>query len=248
MDTQPQTPPEATDDDDLRFAPSTAEVEPAAFDTMIDTPAQMLFVPPTDDLDIDAALAAVATLDDLLAEQEAAEQARLAREQAEADARAERQSRLKNPELFFPMPSLAITAPGRLDSIIPALALIGIGAWLTLTTTSGVAPASAVVVLLILGAIGLTLLARWLSTGRWSIGNLFFGLLVLLESAAIYALSTSIGLATGWPVLIATLGLTFLVTGAFARRRLVFPGLAFLLVGVIAYAVTSGLLILPVLR
>ena len=90
----------------------------------------------TDGLDIEAALAAVSTLSDVMAEQEAAELARIARIEAEAQAKVERQARMENPERFFSVPPLTTLKRGQLASIIPAVWLIGLGAWLTFTMTS----------------------------------------------------------------------------------------------------------------
>src|SRR5690606_18353864 len=94
--------------DDWRFAPRLEAVDEAAASPDVaeadevlseavpaiddepqreDTPAP----PFTDALDIEAALAAVSSLDDMLAAEEAREQARLAREAAEAEAQRQRE-------------------------------------------------------------------------------------------------------------------------------------------------------------
>ena len=120
--------------------------------------------------DIDAALAAVASLSEMMPERE-----------AEAQARADSQQGTPTFVPEMPMPPLTTLKRGQLGSIVPALLLIGFGAWLTLTTTSGTPPDP----LLVAGRDrrrdhAVTLLAQWIGTGRWSRGVLFFALLVLL--------------------------------------------------------------------
>ncbi len=195
-------------------------------------------------LDIDAALAAVATLDDLLAEQEAAEQSRIAQEQAEADSRAERQARLKNPERFFPMPPLLTLQRGRIDSVVPALALILIGIWLTFTaTTSGAVPSPTLVLGAVLAGTTLTLLSRWLSSGRWSRGSLFFALVVLMVGGMSAVLLAVQMVSTGWPLLLVALGAAFILSSFLAQpadRQLAMPGLVIGFAGLVGLAVTNG--------
>jgi hypothetical protein len=243
-------------DDDLRFAPPAEEKHPDAEPVEKVEPEAPVEIQPQaalvsdlsmdDSLDIDAALAAVATLDDLLAEQEAAEQSRIAQEQAEAEAKAERQARLKNPERFFPMPSLLILQRGRIDSVIPALVLILIGIWLTVsTTTSGAAPNPAFVMVAALVGLTLTLLARWLSSGRWSRGSLFFALVVLLVGGVGAGLLVTHMVSSGWPLLVVALGIAFILSsllGQPAARGLGMSGVLIGFAGIVALAVTNGII------
>lgn len=248
--------------DDLRFAPpaednemaaaSPEKTEPEAHpedalaEKSVSEEDMLLGSSMGNSLDIDAALAAVATLDDLLAEQEAAEQSRIAHEQAEAEARAERQARLKNPERFFPMPPLINLQRGRIDSAVPALAFILIGVWLTFSaTTSGTFPSPASVLGAALAGITLTLLARWLSSGRWARGALFFALVIVLIVCVCAVLVVGQFFATGWPLLIVALGAAFILSSFLAQpvdRRLAAPGLMISFAGIVGLIVTSGAL------
>ena len=108
----PDNPDDDSAEDELRYAPRDAAdapetVESSADEAQVeesifeDAPAEDL-MPMAPEVELDAALAAVSTLDDMLAEQEAAEQAEIARQQAEIEAEAQREARLKNPEFFFP--------------------------------------------------------------------------------------------------------------------------------------------------
>ncbi len=254
-------PPEEEVEEDWRFAPPLAAVDEAtitpdpedsdhvaeaAAEAEETAPVERELPPITDALDIEAALAAVSSLDDMLAAEEAREQARLAREQAEAQTQQERRARLRSPELFFPMPAFSTLQRGRIDSVIPALALIGLGAWLMLTlTTSGQLPASHLLLLGFSTAAGLTLLSHWLASGRWAGGTLFFGLFILLTGGTLALLLASGLLAVGWPLLLSAPGVTLLLAGLLQKPnvgRLFFPGLVLVVAGIAGYAITADLL------
>lgn len=231
--TEAESEPEAADDGLLEeFEPDDEQPEPDDFPVLADS------------LDIDAALAAVSTLDDMLAEQEAQEQARIAREQAEAEARQQRELRLKNPELFFPMPVLMTSQRGRIDSVVPALVLIVLGAWLTFTlTTTESLPQPAWLLVAAAVSMGAIAVSRWLASGRWSGGVLFAGLLIVTFGVAFAALLISGALVTGWPLLLTAIGTAFILASVLLRGfdlRLFFPGLVVALAGVAGYAVTAG--------
>lgn len=230
--------PEAVEADEVLNEPAPEADEPQGGDTQ---------PPPfTDALDIEAALAAVSSLDDMLAEEEAREQARLDREAAEAEAQQQREARMQHPELFFAMPPLSTIQRGRADSVIPALALIALGAWLTFTlTTTQQMPSAPLLLLAVSAVLGVTLLSRWLASGRWAGGALFFGLLLIGVGGALALLLAGGLLVTGWPLVIVAAGAALLLTGLLTKAaggRLVFPGLALVIAGVIGYSLTSGLL------
>lgn len=186
--------------------------------------------------DIDAALAAVASLSDLMPERE-----------AEAEARADsRQSGLSFvPEM--PMPPLATLKRGQLGSVVPALLLIGFGAWLTLTTTGGAPPDPPLVAAVVVGGLVLTLLAQWLGAGRWSRGVVFFAVLIVL-GAGVIVFSTQPGgldLGRGYPLLIVAAGLSMAAAGFLARPispRLIAPGALMLVAGLTGLVITLDVL------
>ena len=256
-------------DADLRYAPPVeAPIAPEADDTVIlqqqeidslseSTVAQEPSVEVTDDslpvnvtdgLDIEAALAAVSTLSDVMAEQEAAEQARVARIEAEAQAKAERQARMDNPERFFAVPPLTILKRGQLASIIPAVWLIGIGAWLTFTlATTRTAPDTSLLIVVIALGLGLTFVARWLASHRWARGSLFFGLICLFFGGLFFYINqpNAYGFASTWPLFIAALGLAMLITRILtpsAQARLMLPSLILIIAGIAGAVITMGLL------
>jgi hypothetical protein len=202
----------------------------------------------TDGLDLEAALAAVSTLSDVVAEQEAEEQARIAEEQAQAKAEAEAQARVAHPEMFFPSPPLSTLKRGQLASIVPALVLTGIGAWLTYSTTVQRAlPDTGLLVAVSAVGLSLTLLAHWLSSGRWARGVLFFGLALMLDAALLGYLivqPTPLGLSKGWPLIVSAIGVATIVSAFLAlpvERRLVLPGLILVVAGLAGLVITLGL-------
>lgn len=226
-----------------------AQAESAESDVAQDVPqpaddADADVLPTAPEVDLDAALAAISALDDILAEQEAAEQAELERQRAAEQALAERQARMERPEQFFPMPPVMTMQRGRIDSVVPALVLIAIGAWLTLTLTSeGSLPAAPLLILAAVGGLSVTLLARWLASGRWALGLLFFALAGLLTGGLFVVLAQQGSLPVAWPLLVAGPGAAFFLTGILAGdRRLLPPGLLIVLCSLIGLVVTQGLL------
>ncbi len=201
---------------------------------------------PAGDLDIEAALAAVASLSDVMAEREAAEQARAAQAEAEAQAAAERQARLEHPERFFPAPPALAQRRGGLTSVVPGVLLILVGAWLTFAFTTTPPPAGWPAAALV-GAAALALLAHWWASGRWARGTLFAGLWLALSAAVIAALVSAPepGVGRGWPLLLPAAGAAFILTGLLARpagRDFILPGLALVAAGLAGLAVTLGVL------
>lgn len=181
--------------------------------------------------DIDAALAAVASLSETVADAEAE-----SHQQAEPT--------------FVPemsMPPLTTLKRGQLGSLVPALLLIGVGAWLTLTTTTGAPPSPLLVAGVVIGGLVLTLLAYWISSGRWSRGTLFFALVVLLVAGVIgFSLQPNgLNLTRAYPLLIVAVGLAVVLDGLLARpanARLIAPGALLVLAGVVGLTVTLNLI------
>jgi hypothetical protein len=241
-------------DDELRYAPQadivetpdTEADEPVA-DVEADEPITNIDVPVTDGMDIEAALAAVSTLSDMLAEQEAAEQARIAQIEAEAQAAAERQARMEHPEQFFPVPPMSTLHRGQMASVIPALLLIGIGVWLTFSFTTKAPPDASLIAAITFGGIGLVLLVRWLGSGRWARGSLFGGLSLLFSAGLLFFLLSSPlpGLLQGWPLLLVGIGIAAALTGFLAiprHRRLLLSGLGLIVAGIAGSIITMNIL------
>lgn len=239
--TETDLPPETPPDDETRYAP------PEAPPVEAETPAVAVF-PAGEGVDIEAALAAVSSLSDMLAEQEAAEQAKIAQAEAEAQAAEERRLRVQHPELFFPVPPATVLRRGQMASVVPALLLIGIGAWLTFALTAAPSPPDGLIMAaVLLGGVSVALLARWLSSGRWARGSLLLGLALLLITGVTFYLQQpgAMGVTQGWPLLVVGLGAAVLLTALLAyppERRLLLPGALLTAVGLVALVVTLGLL------
>lgn len=188
-------------------------------------------------LDIDAALASVASLSDVIAQREAEEAAERERQQAEARRWA---------SYRFEHPPLATLRRGQITSLVPALLLMALGAWLTFANTTGDAPDSGLVALAILGGLGLILLLFWLQSGRWARGALFAGL-TLTGAAGLMAYLTQFDGpgVEGWPLLIAVPGAAAFLSGILARpadRQLAFTGLALTAGALLMLAFTTGII------
>lgn len=99
------------------------------------------------------------------------------------------------------------------------------------------------------GALAFTAVFHSLVFGRRERGLLFFGLLPLVTAGLIYALVTFVeaepDATEWWPLLLAALGVTFLLTFALERGhdvRLILLGVLALVAAGTAYTVTSGLI------
>jgi hypothetical protein len=155
---------------------------------------------------------------------------------------------MDNPERFFSVPPMTILKRGQLASIIPAIWLIGVGAWLTFTlATTRTAPDTSLLIVVIALGLGLTFIARWLATHRWARGSLFFGLICLFFGGLFFYINqpNAFGFASAWPLFIAALGLAMLITRILtpsAQSRLMLPSLILIIAGLVGAVITMGLL------
>ncbi len=186
------------------------------------------------DLDVDAALAAVASLSDIVADREVSEDAALAAEQPSTA-----------PVLSFAPPKPMALRRGSLASIIPAAILIVAGALLTLATTAGAVVPTQFVVWGAIGAVGLLLISYWLSSRRWARGSFFFATLLLLSAAVFYAMTAPDGIGVkGFPLLIVATGVALILPSLAARpatRNVLVPGILMIVGGLVALGFTFGI-------
>jgi hypothetical protein len=189
-----------------------------------------------DDMDIDAALAAVASLSDVAAEREATEDA----EQEAARPAAEL------PVFLLPTPPVVAMKRGTPASLVPALVLIVSGALLTLATTSGTEIPAVFIVFGALAAVALLMIGYWLTAGRWARGAFFLASLLTLSAGALYWLTQPGGAGVaGMPLLIVATGLALILTALISRprtNRAFLPGLLMVVGGAIGLGFTLGLL------
>lgn len=206
-------------------------------------------------LDVEAALAAVASLSDLTAQDTAS----VVDEYGEdADAHAYEQVD-EIPELVrdaqpvyessepFERPPLLSLNRGQIASVVPALLLMGVGAWLTFALTTSSTPDTSLLSAVALVAVGVILLAHWLATGRWARGSFLGGMFILLLGATLFILSqpSGPGLMTGWPLLFVTVGAAFFLTALLTQPRdgrLALFGVMLGVAGLTAYGITSGII------
>lgn len=147
----------------------------------------------------------------------------------------------------LPMPAPIRVRRASLGSLIPALALIGVGAWLTVAQFTG-APVDPLLVGAVLSAgLVLSFLVAWLGNGRWSRGLLLVVLLAVFGAGG-GALILSAGLfnaLAAYPLLFSALGVAILLTAFLARpsdRALLGPALVFITAGIVGYLVLNGAL------
>ena len=198
-------------------------------------------------LDIDAALAAMASLGDFLTEQEP-EPEILTAEFTAVDVAppSEQQSRTT----LFPAPPASTLPRGSMASVVPALLLIGVGAWLTFAYSTGTAPDPLLIIAVILAGITLSLLARWLSAGRWARGTLFI-VSTLLLCALVLGVIAVTGASQLYPLLLSAVGAAFWVSAQLARPRdprLMFPGSLLVVGGLVGAIIISGVLSTDILN
>lgn len=231
--------------DEVGSWPSDADEDDTGFDAEQASAYDDAEVPAYDFLDIDAALASVAALGDSAAEREEWEREQLA---TERDAGVEPEEAAHKPLRSIQAPSPVSLRRGQLASVVPALLLMGIGAWLTfaMTAPDAVPVNPFLVAAALLGALVVTLLAYWLSSGRWARGAFFFAILALLVAGfAYYGTTLAVEASVIGPLVLAATGLAFALTGLLARpmdRRLLLPGILFLVAAAVSLAAIIGYL------
>jgi hypothetical protein len=198
------------------------------------------------DVDVDAALQSVSALSDVIAQQEAEEAAERAR--AEAEIREAEEARQRRASYYMPRPPLLSIQRGQLTSVVPALLLIAVGAWLTFAFATA-PPDPLTIGMVLVGSVGVLLLNQWLVSGRWAQGALFNGLALLLTVGTLYLLTRTDGPGSaGWPLLITSVGAAALLSGLLSRqpgRLQMAAGIVIIAAGAAGYAVTSGALTTP---
>jgi len=204
----------------------------------------IIYGTPDEPLDIDAALASVADLDQIMAEQEAAEAEERARQ--EAQARAAEEAARQRDAYYFARPPLPTLVRGRVNSVVPAVVLIAIGAWLTFTLANNGAVNPGLLGVVLMGGLGVILLAQWLASGRWSRGAVFGALGILISiGVIIFLVQTNEMGADGWPLIIVGLGAAILLSALLSQvtqGRLIFTGGALIAAGLVMLAVTTGVI------
>jgi hypothetical protein len=205
----------------------------------------------SDELDIDAALAAVSQLT-LLTQDEPDATDEISDYHDDSDEVIEEFHRESSPEpeftVEFEQPRDLSMSRGQLASVIPALTLIILGGWLTFTfTTSDTALTVGLLFPVVLIAIGVIFLSQWLTSARWSRGNFFFGSSALLIGGVqLYLSQVTPDIANnGWSLWVVALGVAMFGTGYIALPRLPrlsIMGFLTIIAGAIGYILTSGTL------
>ena len=206
----------------------------------------------SDELDIDAALAAVSQLtlltqDDTDDAEEDIEDGEYYPVAEDTIAEFTREPH-REATYDFEQPRDLSMSRGQMASVIPALSLIILGGWLTFTlTTSTIQPSAGLLFAVVLIAVGAIFLSQWLTSARWSRGNFFFGSSALMIGGIqLYFSQVSPDtVSNGWSLWIVSLGIALFGTGYIAvprLQRLSIMGFITIIAGAIGYILTSGTL------
>lgn len=237
-------------DDEVKVKPNSLELD----DAVVPTPETQT----ADELDIDAALAAVSQLslladetddklsfdEDLDSDVDETDDEIVEGDYHLVDDESEPDETIHYTD--FELPQSLTMARGQLSSVIPAFALIAVGGWLTFTlTTSDIPPSNGLLMAIVLLGVGAVFLAQWLNSGRWSRGNFFFGMATLLIGGIQLYLSQVLptNMSSGWSLWIVAVGIALFGAGFITLPRLPrlsIMGVLIIFAGAIGYALTSG--------
>ncbi len=231
--------------------PGEAETEPEPLDTDLYADDNIEDPQSDADIDVDLALAAVTGLDEMIEQREAAaaaeaerERKLIAAEEARERNRAEDAARitamLDNP---LPAPGTIPLGRGQVASLLPGIALVGVGVWLTYAYATDSAPATLAVMGVLAGVFAVGLLGAWLGSGRWSRGALFFVLWGALTVGAVWAAGVYLQPVARVPILLGALGAAFLLTAVLARPMsgvFALPGLVLFVIAGLVLAFGLG--------
>ena len=151
-------------------------------------------------------------------------------------------------ETEFEHPPLMTLQRGQSASVIPALVLMAIGAWLTISLTTGTLALDATLLIPLIGIIlGVVFLSQWIQSRRWSQGSFFTGMMLLLNSGVLFFLlqPNDYSLVNGWTLFILATGLAVILTGMLTQPaipRLSIIGFLLVLAGLVGFFATSGFL------
>lgn len=253
------TPPDDADEGHAAYARPSQEP---------DEPTQPSESPPqaSASVDIDSALAALASLQDLAFQEEAYSDEEYA--PLESVPETDEATAFVAPApatgewaaVAVPMPSAPVwSAPltdssrpplltlerGQAASIVPAVLLMAAGAWGVFLIASGSALPVAQLPALAMGSLGLVLLVLWVSLGRRSDGSLFGGLVLLALGGIVGFLTQTETWGQNYPLLAIALGAACLISSvgiAAYRRWLLLFGIGLILGGIgLFVAMSRGL-------
>lgn len=230
------------EDDNLILDDDEAEIEQELNAVEDEMPSSSIM---PDEVDVDAALAAVSQLT-LMAEDEEIASDETENDDLSSDDTPEDENTVVEIVDEFEIPRDITMARGQLASILPAVTLIILGGWLTFTlTTTNTIPSTGLILSVILIGIGVVFLSQWLNSSRWSRGNFFIGLSTLLIGGVQLYLSqvAPSAVTNGWTLWIIAIGLALFGTGYLTLPRLPrlsIMGILTIVTGGIGYVLTSG--------
>lgn len=145
----------------------------------------------------------------------------------------------------FTRPPLMVIERGQLASVLPALILIGVGAWLTFALTTGAGLPSPLLLLAgVIAAAGVIFISLWLSSERWAQGSFFIGSWLLLSGVVLIYLfqpDAALNFASGWALLFVALGAALALTGFITHPRHTRLGMIGVIIALGGIAATGAL-------
>ncbi len=145
------------------------------------------------------------------------------------------------------MPSAIRLRRGQIGSVVPALILIGLGAWMTLSNAAGAPLDPMLVGMILVGGLMVSFAAEWLFSGRWARGLLLVALLALFAAggSALVLQSGADNALVAYPLLLSALGIAIILSGLLARpveRVMLGPGMVFITAGIVGFLVLDGVI------
>ncbi|MCU0479947.1 MAG: hypothetical protein MUE54_01890 [Anaerolineae bacterium] len=194
----------------------------------------------SDDLDIESALASVANLSALITD---------TNEVAQVSGTTQSIPKETAPPMFesdFPRPPLFTLERGQMPSVIPALALMAIGAGLTFLLITGAESVNTgMVSILAVGGICVLLLLVWLANGRWARGALFLALMIGSTAGILTVLPQTEWNVNGLPLLLCGWGASVILSGWLSPKGTpqgLFTGILLIIMGISGFVFTAGFL------
>lgn len=149
-------------------------------------------------------------------------------------------------ESDFPRPPLFTLERGQMPSVIPALALMAIGAGLTFLLITGAESVNTgMVSILAVGGICVLLLLVWLANGRWARGALFLALMIGSTAGILTVLPQTEWNVNGLPLLLCGWGASVILSGWLSPKGTpqgLFTGILLIIMGISGFVFTAGFL------
>lgn len=256
-DLQPETPPDDDIKDDVFADVADAVADDVTDDIVADVVADAVVddviedaptgqdatdIPDFGAIDVDSALAAIADLTTLTAEE--TDETEVASDDEDLTHEATEDDLPQTVPPVFVRPPLSTLKRGQMASVLPALTLILTGLALTYALMDGITFDASFLPSLTIAGLGVMGLAHWISSRRWAQGSLLIGLLLITSALAFYLWQQPEYIAM-WYIVPTAWAVAFVLTGIFGHAhnsRLLLMGACLLIVGLMGWLITGDVL------